>query len=79
MAAPRSPSIRHPIEDEREVLDTGVPGVESATAKRPILGSYLPVNPVDRYTNKKWDLGDWSRQNENKYFQAQRDRERAIT
>lgn len=79
MAGTRTPSIRHPIEDEREVLDTGVPGVDSAIAKQPILGSYLPVNPVDRYTYKKWDLGDWSRHNENKYFQANRDRDRAIT
>lgn len=79
MAGTREPAIRHPIEDEREVLDTGVTGVPSAIAKQPILGSYLPVNPVDRYTYKKWDQGDWSRHNENKYFQANRDRDRAIT
>ena len=79
MAGTREPAIRHPIEDEREVLDTGVPGVESSIAKRPILGSYLPVNPVSQYTYKKWDLGDWNKHNENKYFQANRDRDRAIT
>ena len=45
MAGTREPSMRHPIEDEREILGTGVPGVESAIAKRPILGSYVPVNP----------------------------------
>ena len=71
MAGIRIPSrneIRQPIEDEREILDNGVPGVDSAIAKRPILGSYLPIHPVDRFTNKKWDLGDWARHNENKYF-----------
>jgi hypothetical protein len=78
--APRGdPMIRMPAEDERELLVTGTIGVASAIAKQPILGSYLPVHPVDRYTFKKWDLGDWSRHNENKYFQANRDRERAIT
>ena len=82
MAGIRNPSrneIRQPIEDEREILDNGVPGVDSAIAKRPILGSYLPIHPVDRFTNKKWDLGDWARHNENKYFQANRDRDAAIT
>jgi len=82
MAGIRNPSrneIRQPIEDEREILDNGVPGVDSAIAKRPILGSYLPIHPVDRFTNKKWDLGDWARHNENKYFQAQRDRDRSTT
>ncbi len=57
----------------------GTAGVASAIAKQPILGSYLPVNPVNRYTFKKWDLNDWSRHNENKYFQANRDRDKAIT
>ena len=62
-----------------QILDNGVPGIDSAIAKRPILGSYLPIHPVDRFTNKKWDLGDWARHNENKYFQAQRDRDRSTT
>ena len=56
-----------------------MPGIDSAIAKRPILGSYLPIHPIDRFTNKKWDLGDWARHNENKYFQAQRDRDRSTT
>lgn len=77
---PREDSfMRHPVEDERELLSKGTIGVDSAIAKQPILGSYLPVNPVNRYTFKKWDLNDWSRHNENKYFQANRDRDRSMT
>ena len=77
MATTREPAI--PAEDEREILSKGIPGVDSAIAKQPILGSYMPTNPVHQYTFKKWDLGDWGRQNENKYFQANRDRDAAIT
>ena len=77
MATTREPAI--PAEDEREILSKGIPGIDSAIAKQPLLGSYLPVDPVNRYTFKKWDLGDWGRHNENKYFQANRDRDRAIT
>jgi hypothetical protein len=53
--------------------------VASALTRQPILGSYLPVHPIDRYTHKKWDTGDWSRHNENKYFQANRDRDASRT
>ena len=77
MATTREPAI--PAEDEREILSKGIPGIDSAIAKQPVLGSYLPVNPVNRYTLHKWDQGDWNRHNENKYFQANRDRDRAIT
>ena len=77
MATTREPAI--PAEDEREILSKGIPGVDSAIAKQPILGSYMPTNPVHQYTFKKWDLGDWGRHNENKYFQANRDRDAAIT
>jgi len=35
-----------------------------------ILNRYIPAHPVDRYTFKKWDTNDWSRHNENKYFQV---------
>ena len=34
------------------------------------LARYIPANPVDRYTFKKWDTNDWARHNENKYFQV---------
>ena len=64
-----------PGEDERELLGKGTQGVASAVAREPILGSYLPVHPVNRYTYKKWDTGDWARHNENKYFQSSRDRD----
>ncbi len=42
---------------------------------RPVLGSYIPVNPVQRYTMKKWAPSDWSRHNGSKTFQSNRDRE----
>ncbi len=37
-----------PMEDDREVLSKGIEAVGSAVATKPILGSYLPVNPVQR-------------------------------
>ncbi len=37
-----------PMEDEREVLRGGMEAVGSAVANKPILGAYLPVNPVQR-------------------------------
>ena len=43
-----APGGRPPIDDERELLETGTQGVPSNIAKQPILGSYLPVNPVQR-------------------------------
>ena len=64
-----------PYEDERELLATGTQAVSAQTAKQPILGSYLPVDTVQRYTFKKWDPSDWSRHNETKKFQSSRDRE----
>ena len=42
------PAQRTPIDDERELLETGTQGIASNIAKQPILGSYLPVNPVQR-------------------------------
>ena len=45
--------------------------------KQPILDHYIPAHPVDRYTFKKWDTNDWSRHNENKFFQSERDRDSA--
>ena len=42
------PAERTPIDDERELLETGTQGIASNIAKQPILGSYLPVNPVQR-------------------------------
>ncbi len=39
---------RPPIDDERELLETGTQGIASNITKQPILGSYLPVNPVQR-------------------------------
>ena len=38
-----------PMDDEREVLAKGIEGVGSNVATKPLLGSYLPVNPVQRY------------------------------
>ena len=64
-----------PLEDERELLAVGTQAVASGTTKQPILGSYLPVNPVQRYTFKKWAPDDWNRHNESKKFQSNRDRE----
>ena len=66
-----------PLEDERELLAVGTQAVASGTTRQPILGSYLPVNPVQRYTFKKWAPDDWSRHNESKKFQSNRDREAA--
>lgn len=66
-----------PLEDERELLAVGTQAVASGTTKQPILGSYLPVNPVQRYTFKKWAPDDWNRHNESKKFQSNRDREAA--
>ena len=37
-----------PLEDERELLSVGTQAVASGTTKQPILGSYMPVNPVQR-------------------------------
>jgi len=68
-----------PMEDERELLALGAEPVASAVAKKPLLGSYLPVNPVQRYTFKKWTPGDWSRHNDSKVFQSSRDRDAART
>ena len=45
--------------------------------KQPILDHYIPAHPVDRYTFKKWNTDDWSRHNENKFFQSERDRDAA--
>ena len=67
-----------PVEDERELLVKGTQGVASALTRQPILGTYLPVHPINRYTHKKWDTGDWSRHNEDKYFQANRDRDASM-
>ena len=53
----------------------GTEAVQSQTVNRPLLGSYLPVNPIQRYTFKKWDPADWNRHNESKKFQSNRDRE----
>ena len=64
-----------PLDDEREVLASGTQAVSSQVTKQPILGSYLPVNTVQRYTFKKWDHADWSRNNETKKFQSVTDRE----
>ena len=66
---------RVPIDDERELLMKGTQTIASNTAKQPILGSYLPVHPVHRYTYKKWDTDDWSRHNDSKFYQASQDRE----
>ena len=55
----------------------GIQGVSAEIAPQPILGSYLPVDPVQRYTFKKWDPADWTRNIENKRFQSNRDREAA--
>ena len=64
-----------PLDDEREVLSHGTQAVSSQVTKQPILGSYLPVDRVQRYTFKKWDHADWSRNNETKKFQSITDRE----
>ena len=37
-----------PLEDEREILTKGAESMGSQVAKRPLLGSYLPVDPVHR-------------------------------
>jgi hypothetical protein len=68
-----SPNI--PLEDERELLARGTQAISSGVTKQPILGAYLPVNPVQRYTFKKWAPEDWSRANETKKFQSSRDRD----
>ncbi len=64
-----------PLEDERELLTKGTGGVSEGLTKQPLLGAYLPVNPVQRYTFKKWSTDDWSRYNDTKRFQSSRDRE----
>ena len=46
---PMGGSGRPPIDDERELIETGTQGIPSNIAKQPILGSYLPVNPIQRY------------------------------
>ena len=66
-----------PLEDERELLAKGIEPVATQTAPQPILGSYLPVNPVQRYTFKKWDPSDWNRHIASKRFQSNRDRDAA--
>jgi hypothetical protein len=38
-----------PVEDERELLNKGTQGVASAIARQPILGTYLPVHPINRF------------------------------
>ena len=68
-------SLDMPLEDERELLSKGTEAVGSGITKQPLLGSYLPVNPVQRYTFKKWAPDDWTRHNETKRFQSSRDRE----
>ena len=45
---PMGVSGRPPIDDERELIETGTQGIPSNIAKQPILGSYLPVNPIQR-------------------------------
>ena len=62
------------IEDDRALLKTGVIGTGTEVEKQPILDRYIPAHPVDRYTFKKWSTDDWSRHNENKYFQSEQDR-----
>lgn len=64
-----------PMEDEREILGKGTVPLATATAPQPLLGSYLPVNPVQRYTFKKWAPADWNRNIETKRFQSNRDRD----
>ncbi|XP_059086339.1 tektin-4-like isoform X2 [Tigriopus californicus] len=64
-----------PMEDEREVLGKGTVSLSTATVPQPLLGSYLPVNPVQRYTFKKWAPDDWNRNIETKRFQSNRDRD----
>ncbi len=63
------------MDDEREILSKGVEAVSSGVATKPLLGSYLPVNPVQRYTFKKWEPVDWTRHIDAKRFQSNRDRE----
>ncbi len=41
-----------PVEDERELLNKGTQGVASAIARQPILGTYLPVHPINRFEKK---------------------------
>ena len=65
------------IEDDRALLKTGVIGTGTEVEKQPILDRYIPAHPVDRYTFKKWSTDDWSRHNENKYFQSEQDRSAA--
>ncbi|XP_040564679.1 tektin-4 [Lepeophtheirus salmonis] len=74
-ASQYKPLDRLPVEDDRNILSTGTDGIETIIEKRPILNSYLPVHPIQRYTLKKWSVDDWNRHNENKYFQANRDKE----
>ncbi|XP_023335348.1 tektin-4 [Eurytemora carolleeae] len=69
--------IKENIEDDRALLQTGIVGTGTEVEKQPILDRYIPAHPVDRYTFKKWDTNDWSRHNENKYFQSERDRDAA--
>jgi len=68
---------KHNVEDDRALLETGVIGTGTEVEKQPILDHYIPAHPVDRYTFKKWDTNDWSRHNENKFFQSERDRDSA--
>ena len=65
------------IEDDRALLKTGVIGTGTEVEKQPILDRYIPAHPVDRYTLKKWNTDDWSRHNENKFFQSEQDRSAA--
>ena len=65
------------IEDDRALLKTGVIGLGTEVEKQPILDRYIPAHPVDRYTFKKWNTDDWSRHNENKFFQSEQDRSAA--
>ena len=65
------------IEDDRALLKTGVIGTGTEVEKQPILDRYIPAHPVDRYTFKKWNTDDWSRHNENKFFQSEQDRSAA--
>ena len=73
--APTEPGGLPPMEDERQILTVGTETTGSQVVTKPLLGSYLPVNPVQRYTFKKWAPADWTRNNESKKFQSNRDRE----